>query len=380
LIKSCPVCSKKKFKNIFSHNRVPEYLLNYSNNFHDALTYKSVPVNFVECIECGFLFNKINTQLSYSTEYDANRSFSKEFNNYLNDIISYLEFNIFKKYKISNILEIGHGDGILLKNIFNLKKYNFKNIIGYDPSGHLSHKNNQKTLKFFKKYYTKKNIVKPDLVILRHTLEHISNVKNFLKLILNENPKFVFIEVPCKTFVYNGNIHYYSNEHCSYFDYYSLQVLLKFFGYKKYTMKKAFNDENLISIFIKSDEKIEVADVADNNPISNPKQNLVKFKKQIINNFNFKYDFFWGAAGKGVMVLNMLNITYKQVPYIVDVNENIQGKFISLSGTEIISQHSLQKYIHSKSKIFIMNKVYKDEIKKILLKLKIKNKVYSLFH
>ena len=133
MIKSCPVCSKKKFKNIFSHNRVPEYLLNYSNNFHDALTYKSVPVNFVECIECGFLFNKINTQLSYSTEYDANRSFSKEFNNYLNDIISYLEFNIFKKYKISNILEIGHGDGILLKNIFNLKKYNFKNIIGYDP-------------------------------------------------------------------------------------------------------------------------------------------------------------------------------------------------------------------------------------------------------
>ena len=105
----------------------------------------------------------------------------------------------------------------------------------------------------------------------------------------------------------------------------------------------------------------------------------IKFKKQIINNFNFKYDFFWGAAGKGVMVLNMLNITYKQVPYIVDVNENIQGKFISLSGTEIISQHSLQKYIHSKSKIFIMNKVYKDEIKKILLKLKIKNKVYSLF-
>ena len=109
------------------------------------------------------------------------------------------------------------------------------------------------------------------------------------------------------------------------------------------------------------------------------KLNLVKFKKKIINNFNFKYDFFWGASGKGVMLLNMLNITHKEVPYLVDVNKNIQGKFISLSGTEIISPYSLQKYIHRKSKIFIMNKIYKDEIKKILLQLKIKNKVYSLF-
>jgi hypothetical protein len=80
------------------------------------------------------------------------------------------------------------------------------------------------------------------------------------------------------------------------------------------------------------------------------------------------------------MLLNMLNITYKQVPYIVDVNKNIQGKFISISGTEIILPNSLQKYIHRKSKIFIMNKLYKNEIKKILLKLKIKNKVYSLFN
>ena len=67
------------------------------------------------------------------------------------------------------------------------------------------------------------------------------NVKKFLKLILNENPKFVFIEVQCKSFVYNDNIHYYSNEHCSYFDNYSLQILLKYMGYKKFNMKKVFN-------------------------------------------------------------------------------------------------------------------------------------------
>ena len=121
MIKNCPVCSKKKFKNIFSHNRVSEYNLNYSNKFHDALSYKSVSVNFVECIECGFLFNKKYKQLSYNTAYDANRSFSKKFDDYLNDIIFHLELYIFKKHNLRNILEIGHGDGIFLKKIFNLR-------------------------------------------------------------------------------------------------------------------------------------------------------------------------------------------------------------------------------------------------------------------
>ena len=376
MIKSCPVCSKKNLKNIFYHRKVLKYGLNYQNNIHDAINYKSVPVYFVECSKCGFLFNKIYKQLSYKVTYNADRSFSKVFDNYLNKVVSYLEVNIFKHYKINNILEIGHGDGIFLKKIFNLKKYNFKKILGFDPSSNLPRKNNTKNLKFFKSYYTKKNIIKPDLIILRHTLEHISNVKNFLRLTLKERPKFVFIEVPVKSFVYDDNYHYYSNEHCSYFDNYSLEFLLKYFGYKKYKMKKVFNGENLISIFLKSDEKIKLIDY---NPTINQKKNLVNFKKKITGNFDFKYDFFWGASGKGVTLLNMLDITYKQVPYIIDVNKNIQGKFISISGTEIISPNLLKKYIHKKSKIFIMNKLYKNEIKKTLLKLKVRNKVFSLF-
>jgi len=377
MIKNCPVCSNKKFKKIISLNNISEYGLNYQNNLQDAINYKSVQVNFVECTQCNFLFNKTYKQLSYNVVYDANRSFSKKFDDYLDEVILYLDTNIFKKYKINRIVEIGYGDANFLLKLINLNKNILKKFFGYDPSSSITNNDiNQKNLKLFKKYYTKKDVVKPDLIILRHTLEHISNVKKFIKLILNERPKFIFIEVPCKSYVYNDNIHLYNNEHCSYFDNYSLQVLLKNEGYKKISMKKIFNGENLLSIFIKSDEKIKL--INDDHTIT-PKHNLRDFKKKILNNFNYKYDFFWGTSGKGVMLLNVLNITYKKAPYIVDINKNIQGKFICLSGAKIISPDSLQKYIHKKSKIFIMNKVYKDEIKKILLKLKLKNNVYSLF-
>lgn len=376
MIKKCPVCSGNNFKKIFSTDKIPEYALNYQNNFYDALNYKTVKINFVECNDCGFLFNKINNQLSYKTQYDANRSFSKKFDQYLNNVISFLETNIFKKNTVNNILEIGFGDGIFLKKLSELKKYNFKKILGFDPSTNLSKKNKIKKIRLFKKYYTRKDIVKPDLVILRHTLEHISDVRNFIKLLLHEKPKFLFIEVPCKSFVYKGNIHYYSNEHCSYFDYYSLQFLLKDLGYKTVNIKKVFNGENLIAIFTKSEEKINLL----KNPKSPiPKYNLSDIQNKIFKNFNFKYDFLWGAAGKGVTLLNVLNINYKKVPYIIDVNKNIQGKFICLAGTEIISPNSLSKYVHKKSKIFVMNKVYRNEIKNILSRLKLKNKVFVLF-
>ena len=195
-------------------------------------------------------------------------------------------------------------------------------------------------------------------------------------LILHEKPKFLFIEVPCKSFVYNNNIHYYSNEHCSYFDNHSLQVLLKEQGYKKVILKKVFKGENLLAIFIKKDDKIKLFNASN---VIKPKHNFLDYKKNIFKNFNLKYDFLWGAAGKGVILLNILNIDYKKIRFIVDVNKNIQGKFTCLTGVEIISPDSLPKYIQKNSKIFIFNKIYESEIKEIIFKLNLKNKVFPLF-
>ena len=89
----------------------------------------------------------------------------------------------------------------------------------------------------------------------------------------------------------------------------------------------------LLVIFKKSDEKIELF---NHKSANTPKINLKKMKKNILKNFNFKYDFFWGAAGKGVMVLNILNVNYNQVPYIVDIlpPSYFETYFISHSHSE----------------------------------------------
>ena len=79
------------------------------------------------------------------------------------------------------------------------------------------------------------------------------------------------------------------------------------------------------------------------------------------------------------MLFNILDINYKKCKFVVDMNKEIQGKFLGVSGIKIISPTNLPRYIKSKSKIFIMNVIYKKEIANIVKKMKIKNKIYDLF-
>ncbi len=274
-------------------------------------------------------------------------------------------------------MEIGFGDAIFLKKLAKIKNNKFKKILGFDPSSKISKIKPVKGMTLVKDYYTKKISFQPDLLILRHTLEHISDVNSFLKTILHKNPKFFFIEVPCRSFVYKDNIHYFHNEHCSYFDDYSLQILLKKFGYKKLNMKKVFNGENLLTIFIKTEKEINLKKKISEVP---NKFNLNKFKNKINKKINLNNDFFWGAAGRGVVLFNILDINYEKCKFVVDMNKEIQGKFLGVSGIKVISPTNLPSYINSKSKIFIMNVIYKKEIENIAKKMKIKNKIYDLFN
>ena len=78
-----------------------------------------------------------------------------------------------------------------------------------------------------------------------------------------------------------------------------------------------------------------------------------------------------GSAGKGVMMMNILGLDYNNIPYVVDANPDISGKFFPISGNQIIHPSKLKKYVTKNSKIIVMNKLYLEEIKKELLKLEI---------
>ncbi len=369
--KKCFLCFSNKLIPIFSNTNIPIYNLHYFETRNEALNSEGVDVFFMQCEDCGFLYNTSYKQLSYTVEYDASRSNSDTFNKYLIDIAGKLTKSF--KDNITKIVEVGFGDGKFSEQMsINMPDVE---LSCYDPSWKVSEKNGR--INKIAGLYEGRN-EKPDLVIARHVLEHQSDVNGFISSILKEDPKYIFLEIPCSSFVLKNNFHYFSNEHCSYLDYHSLNILMDNHGYSLKFQEYAFNDENIIALYKKNSnfilnnsQDIEKHTNTDTETLNN---NFFKWKTKLFNKIN-KNDIIWGASGKGVMMMNILDLDYKHIPFIVDVNTNISGKFIPITGNEIISPSKLKGQITNNSKIISMNKLYLQEINKELSKLNINTDV-----
>ena len=349
----CLVCSSNNLSSIFRNTNQPIYNLNYLQSREEALNSECSDVCFMQCNECGFLFNSTYTQLSYEVEYDASRGNSETFNKYLIDVADKLFKSI--KGNISKIVEVGAGDCQFSASLSaNMPDVEFS---CYDPSWEFSEKNGRIN-KIAGLYENQKEC--PDLIIARHVMEHQSDVNGFVESISKEDPEYIFIEVPCSSYVLkDNNYHYFSNEHCSYLDFLSLNILMNNNGYFAKFQEHVFNEENVIALYKKK--------LINENAIDDSFSN---WKYKLLNKIN-KNDIIWGAAGKGVMMINILGLDYKYIPVVVDANANLSEKFFPITGNKIIHPSHLKKYMTENNKIIAMNELYVEEIKQELLKLEI---------
>ena len=217
----CPLCKD-------SHTEII-YRQKYAH-FTDGKT--SMPLEVSLCSKCGFVFQNS----AYNDKYD--KKVVLTYQNYrMSDNFAFprqdkksldsLQF-IIKNGKIdknSNILEIGSDRGDFL---YLLHEKTGANVMGIEPV----------TLQIPKfptvrGYFTRNSFCsKFDLIILKHTLEHIKNPKEFMVEVwesLSENG-LVYTEVPSLDVVMSHFLEDFSLEHVSYFSQDSLLRLLK--GYE----------------------------------------------------------------------------------------------------------------------------------------------------
>ena len=357
-MKKCPVCKETCIVSLFEAQNIPLYCLHYFDNRKDALDAEWRSVDFVQCQICGFLFNQQYEQLSYQVEYESGRSSSSTFTDYLLQVATLLLENISEP--IETIVEVGAGDCEFAQAVRSLSAST--QYFAYDPSANLGPKFNGVTI--YQRYYRDSDRLSPDLVIARHVLEHQSDVHQFMQGVLHESPMYCFIEIPCSSFVLEENFHYFSYEHCSYFDLQSLIKLMSKFHYVPIMSKYMFNNENLITLWQKTSHLTKT-----NRPTRNELASVRPVDLRLAyNNWRSKLlqkicdrdSIIWGVAGKGVMLLNMLNLDYKLMPQIIDINPLINNKYIPLMGNKIVSPSKLRNI--KPETIFILNSIYREEI------------------
>lgn len=326
------------------------------NTFEEAIQFPKVNVILKQDEKSGLVINSnFNENIIYNKQYDNDQTFSDSFKKHLTIIKKML---IDRGFYSKRIVEIGAGKGYFLEYLEN----NGFNIIGYDPAY------NGNNPKIFKEYFSDGRL-EADLIILRHTLEHIPNPHNFIKNICKQNnyKGKIFIEVPDFNWIVRKKAFWdIFHEHCNYFT--------------KETLSNIFNNCEIASFFneqyiylfanikdIKSTLNEEVIRYDNLFQIFNSKMNY--YKKLLEENNNIVL---WGAASKGVTFVNLLDKKRQRIKYLVDINPNKQNKYIPGTGHTIFSPDYLFEDKTPTDMIIVMNKNYFNEIKIFTKKLNIK--------
>lgn len=307
-----------------------------------------------------FIFNKSFSELKiiYDKKYNNEQSELKIFRKHLLNV-----FNIIKSRfdKNTSIIEVGCGKGFF----FSILEKNFNNIRGFDKT----YNGNNKKIK--KRYLKKSDIIYEKLIVLRHTLEHIPNPYNFLKMLksISVNNPYILIEVPDLDWIRKNQTYFdIAYDHVNYFTLKTFERL--FYPKKLFFKKQMFGDQyivilarlNDLNINYRKTIKARKINITDIFPTMIKKiREFEKIKSNI---------YIWGTAAKGLMFSIYLKYyspkAFKRLKYAVDINKQKQKKYLQISKIKILSPKELISKILPNDIVCVANSIYLKEVKQFL--------------
>lgn len=357
----CGLCLNDQLTTIYTAQDVPVFQNKVYATVSEAQKVTTGNMELFLCLNCGFIFNADFDRkiMNYNTEYQNEQAHSLYFQKHLQEIVNLLYQNGFGGKKI---IEIGCGKGYFLEML----RENGFDVIGFDPA----YEGNNSTYIIRDYYSDQYSHLNADLIILRHTLEHVDDPLNFLHTIAqttNCDTK-IFIEVPSFEWILEKkafwDIFY---EHCNYFTIKSLANL-----FLESEQGFLFNNQYM---YLLSDlnKLLEHAVPA--------KEILHNFKSPNIDEWLLFYRNFtqnhpgmlvWGAGAKGATFVKLTDPNRDYISAVVDINPKKQGRFVAKTGHSIISPEQLSDF--EKGDILVMNDNYYQEIQEQL-----KEKQFNLY-
>jgi hypothetical protein len=344
----CPLTGNTHTKIIYVQPSVPLIQNKVYPTSEQAKNAPCIDVVIAQSLDNGFVFSADFTDsiIDYDMHYQNEQSNSAYFRRHLEDVIEIMQNNETLNGKV---VEIGCGKAYFMDMLLERGV----DIIGFDPT---YEGNSPKVVKDF--FSDKYSDVGAEFIILRHTLEHISQPFHFIKTIAaaNNYKGKIYIEVPTFEWIMEHNatedIFY---EHCNYFTLDTLQMV-----FKKSVGGHFFNGQYIYVI-------ADLADVKDDIEKRTIIPYEVKFEERLkeysdmINNAGSVA--IWGAGAKGSTFLNLLDKEAQEIKCVIDINPKKQHQYVGGTGHYIIKPDELEGY--GIENVIVMNANYIDEIKAV---------------
>lgn len=194
---NCTLCGGHDTEHLMTQESIPIFQNKIFPKSREALSSQKVNVHLSQCKNCGFIYNSIfdPSLMNYDENYQNEQANSKVFQEHLNTV---LEKVLSIKGIEGKVVEVGCGKGHFLELLRS------KNIdcIGFDPT----YEGDKEYV--VKEYFSEKfSDINADVIILRHTLEHIHFPLEFIQQIAKANNYrgSIFIEVPTFQWIYENN-------------------------------------------------------------------------------------------------------------------------------------------------------------------------------
>jgi 2-polyprenyl-3-methyl-5-hydroxy-6-metoxy-1,4-benzoquinol methylase len=375
----CPNCGSSGLDLFYGVSQIPVHSCLVMSSLEDAESFPKADLKLGLCRQCGFITNPIfdAEAQNYNPIYEDQQSYSPTFNAFSEQLAK----SLIAKYDLHNkhVVEIGCGKGDFLISMCELGP---NQGVGIDPTALPGRVQSEaaERVSFIQDFYSEKYSDKVgDMIMCRHTLEHIYPTRDFVNIVRrsigSRKDTVVFFEVPDAARVLNDQAFwdvYY--EHCSYFTLGSLARLFRSCGFEILDLACEYDDQYLLIEAKPVDTPSEKLHPLE-EPVSEVIEMVQKFVRQCDNKLTWWRDYLleakktgkrvvaWGSGSKCVSFFTTLGIT-DEVEHVIDINPHRHGKFIVGASKEVRSPEFLREY--RPDIVVVMNEIYTREISEML--------------
>ncbi len=391
-ISACPACSSADLELIATESSIPVNSCLLLETRDEAQHFPRGDLAFTICQACGFCFNAdYDTTVSeYSARYEETQGYSAKFVDFARNLAT----RWVDKYDLSGrtILEVGCGSmGEFLQFMIDAGA---GHGIGIDPAlnvDRIEHPSPEKFEWIADFYGESYSHLQADALVCRHTLEHISGVKDFMETIRrsigDQTDTIVLFELPDVRRVLEEvafwDVYY---EHCSYFSLGSLARLFRRSGFEVLDLELDYDDQYLLIEARPADVPAAGEPFESENDLTGLLRGADTYRSgyaAILDRWGQTFadqtseggkSVIWGAGSKGVSFLT--NLETSHIDYAVDINPTKHGFFMAGTGQEIVGPEFLSTY--QPDLVVAMNPTYLGEIQADLDRMGLRSKLTAV--